>query len=224
VAKKNRPYTRSQFGPSSFEGVQYKRVDYEKVDYPRVEYDSAQYISGATTQSTLLGKINIKDAVVSVIGLGPLGLPLAVRIAEAGYRVMGVDERREVVEQVNHEDSGVGDLPASTDYSSARAADCLLIVLPAESDLRESVDIYLTGVIKKLLPVEPGILITVVSADENVNLEPVVENMEFVAGEEVFLACSANNRPDHFEVFCGLTPACDMLAKALFSIGVDRLQ
>ena len=62
-------------------------------------------------KETLIGKINIKDAVVGVVGLGYVGLPLAVEIARAGYHVIGVDLNSQVVQGVGNGKSHVTDVP-----------------------------------------------------------------------------------------------------------------
>ena len=58
----------------------------------------------------LLGKIQDRSAVVSVVGLGYAGLPLAVAFAEAGFRVLGVDIDGERVARLNRGDPAVQDV------------------------------------------------------------------------------------------------------------------
>ena len=49
----------------------------------------------------ILGKIEQKQAVVGIVGLGYVGLPLAVEIARAGYKTIGFDVQPQKVEMVN---------------------------------------------------------------------------------------------------------------------------
>ena len=60
----------------------------------------------------LLDKIESKEAVVSVIGLGYVGLPLAVVFAEAGFRVVGIDVDQGRVDSINRGESYVQDVPS----------------------------------------------------------------------------------------------------------------
>ena len=52
-------------------------------------------------KTELLSKIEGKTATVGIIGLGYVGLPLAVEIAKAGYKTIGFDVQEQKVEQVN---------------------------------------------------------------------------------------------------------------------------
>lgn len=64
-------------------------------------------------QTALLEKIAHRHAVVGVIGLGYVGLPLAVAFAEAGFRVIGVEKSRERVQALQRGESYIEDIPAS---------------------------------------------------------------------------------------------------------------
>ncbi|HHW85279.1 MAG TPA: UDP-N-acetyl-D-glucosamine dehydrogenase, partial [Chloroflexi bacterium] len=54
-----------------------------------------------TQQTTLIDRFARRDAHVAVIGLGYVGLPLAVAFAEAGYRVTGIDLDTRKVDAIN---------------------------------------------------------------------------------------------------------------------------
>lgn len=58
-------------------------------------------------------KIETREAVVSVIGLGYVGLPLAVAFAEAGFRVIGIDVNKERVAAINRGESYITDIPST---------------------------------------------------------------------------------------------------------------
>lgn len=64
--------------------------------------------------NTLLRKIGSRQATVSVIGLGYVGLPLAVAFAEAGFRVFGIDVDVARVEAINKGESYIRDVPSET--------------------------------------------------------------------------------------------------------------
>jgi UDP-N-acetyl-D-glucosamine dehydrogenase len=99
------------------------------------------------TYQTLLNKIAARQAVVSVIGLGYVGLPLAVAFAEAGFEVIGLDVSAGKTEALNRGESYVEDIPpaklaavvtpttggrlwATTDFEALRRADAVIICVP----------------------------------------------------------------------------------------------
>lgn len=58
----------------------------------------------------LLAKIRNKNITVGVVGLGYVGLPLAVEKAKAGYKTIGFDVQKEKVEMVNAGHNYIGDV------------------------------------------------------------------------------------------------------------------
>src|SRR5690242_21902783 len=67
-----------------------------------------------THAQVLQEKIRARTARVGVIGLGYVGLPLAVEFAKAGYTVTGIDVSDEKTRSVNAGKSYIGDIPAAT--------------------------------------------------------------------------------------------------------------
>lgn len=92
----------------------------------------------------LLEKINNRTAVVGVIGLGYVGLPLAVEKANAGFKTIGFDIQEEKVRLVNEGHNYIGDvvdsvlenlikerkLSATSDYSFIKEVDFVAICVP----------------------------------------------------------------------------------------------
>ena len=66
-----------------------------------------------TTAEALAEKIRSRQATVGVVGLGYVGLPLAVEYAQAGFHVIGIDLNQTKTERVNLGDSYIGDIPSS---------------------------------------------------------------------------------------------------------------
>ncbi|KOH47111.1 nucleotide sugar dehydrogenase [Sunxiuqinia dokdonensis] len=101
-----------------------------------------------TYKQKLLDKIAANTEVVGIIGLGYVGLPLAVNFAEAGTKVIGFDINPKKVEQINHGDASI--LPirdaalrevagniridATTDFRRIIECDALLICVPTPLD------------------------------------------------------------------------------------------
>jgi len=106
-------------------------------------------------EADLRDKINKRTAVISVIGLGYVGLPLAVEIAKAGYRVIGIDINKKAVEKINQCDNYISDVDdrdlvevvqnakfmAVSDYSLLSEADCIVICVPTPLDINKQPDI-----------------------------------------------------------------------------------
>ncbi len=98
--------------------------------------------------SLLLEKITDNTEVVGIIGLGYVGLPLAVGFAQAGVKVIGFDKSPEKVEKINRGDNYIKDirdivlrevvdnikLQATTDFSRIKECDVLLICVPTPLD------------------------------------------------------------------------------------------
>ena len=110
-----------------------------------------------SSSTTLLEKIETRQAVVGVIGLGYVGLPLAVAFGEAGFRTVGIDLSKSKVDAINRSESYIGDisserleslnydesghwdaenrhnsgsLSATTDYTILNDVDAVIICVP----------------------------------------------------------------------------------------------
>src|SRR6266700_6328033 len=73
-----------------------------------------QSLATETTTQILEEKIRARRARVGIIGLGYVGLPLAVEFAKAGFHVTGIDISEEKARRVNAGDSYIGDIASST--------------------------------------------------------------------------------------------------------------
>lgn len=112
-------------------------------------------MSNSEIKNILLKKIKEKTAVVAVIGLGYVGLPLAVEKAKAGYRTIGFDIQEKRVKMVNEGHNYIGDvvdeeladlvkkglLSATTDFSIVKDADFIAICVPTPLDDYQQPDI-----------------------------------------------------------------------------------
>ena len=103
----------------------------------------------------LLKKIKEKKITVGVVGLGYVGLPLAVEKAKAGYKTIGFDVQKEKVDLVNRGHNYIGDvvdddlkdlvtngmLKATTDFNFVRDVDFVAICVPTPLDAHQQPDI-----------------------------------------------------------------------------------
>jgi UDP-N-acetyl-D-glucosamine dehydrogenase len=106
----------------------------------------------ASTAAVLAGKIRTRSARVGIVGLGYVGLPLAVEFAKAGFDVTGIDLQESKAQRVNAGDSYVQDVPSSvmkplveqgklratSDFSVIREMDTINICVP--TPLRKTKD------------------------------------------------------------------------------------
>src|SRR6187455_3846063 len=69
--------------------------------------------SKTTVKEVLLAKLNDRDACIGVVGLGYVGLPLAMEFAKAGFRVVGYDVSERVCKLLMSGNSHIQDVPAA---------------------------------------------------------------------------------------------------------------
>ena len=103
----------------------------------------------------LLKKIKEKEIIVGVVGLGYVGLPLAVEKAKAGFKTIGFDVQNSKVDLVNQGHNYIGDvvdddlknlvdsgmLRATSDFSFVKDVDFIAICVPTPLDLHQQPDI-----------------------------------------------------------------------------------
>ncbi len=187
---------------------------------------------------------------IGIIGLGYVGLPLAVAFAEAGHDVLGVDTDARKVAAVDAGDSYIEDVPserletlagrirASTRYADLAGVEVAIIAVPTplspnrEPDLGPlvSAGAALGGVLQRgqLVVLES----TTYPGTTRERLLPMLEESGLAAGRDFNLAFSPERvdpgRTDHTmrttpKVVGGLTPACLERAQALYAEVCDHL-
>lgn len=106
-------------------------------------------------KNTLLAKIDNREIVVGVVGLGYVGLPLAVEKAKAGFKTIGFDVQEQKVQMVNCGENYIGDvvdsdlaklvkskmLQATSDFSFIKDVDFIAICVPTPLDSHQEPDI-----------------------------------------------------------------------------------
>jgi UDP-N-acetyl-D-glucosamine dehydrogenase len=201
---------------------------------------------------SLRGKIDDHSAVMGVIGLGYVGLPLAVETARSGYRVLGFDVNRRVVEGINGGDSHIQDVPsevlrplveerlisATADLSRLRECDAISICVPTPLSKTKDPDLsYVVAATRAIAAaLRPGQLIVLESTTypgtTREAMLPVLEASGMKVGEEIFL-CFSPERVDpgnpvwHTKntpkVIGGITGRCTELGSALYGRIFDTL-
>lgn len=191
-------------------------------------------------------KIENHSALVGVIGLGYVGLPLAVEKGKVGFHVIGFDINEQRVARVNAGDNYIGDvkdaelqelvtqglLTATTDFSRLRECDVVIICVPTPLTITRDPDIsYIeasAGQIAKYL--RPGQLVTLESTTypgttQEVIL-PLLAKRGLKVGSDFFLAFSpervdpGNKRfstKNTSKVVGGMTPICLEIAYTLYT-------
>ncbi len=162
-------------------------------------------------KTELLEKIRNKTARIGVIGLGYVGLPLAVEKAKAGYRVTGFDIQDSKVGMVNEGKNYIGDvidvdlsevvkngkLKATSDFGFIKDTDCIAICVPTPLDVNKQPDIsYVKDAAHKIAGyLHKDMLIVLESTTypgtTEELLKPVLEKRSgLVCGKDFFLAFS----------------------------------
>lgn len=202
-------------------------------------------------KSILLEKIRSRKAVVGIVGLGYVGLPLMLRFAEVGYRVLGFDIDHAKVNQLNAGGSYIehisasqvalarqGGFEATTDFSRAGEADALILCVPTPLNKHREPDIsYIIGTTESLAPyLRRGQLVSLESTtypgttDEE--LLPRIEARGFKVGEDVFLVFSPEREDPGNPTFStrtipkvcgGVTSACQEAGVALYASVIDQV-
>jgi UDP-N-acetyl-D-glucosamine dehydrogenase len=187
-----------------------------------------------------------------VVGLGYVGLPLAVTFAEAGVPVVGLDAVHSKVDRVNAGESYIEDVPsarlaplvgagtmrATTSWDDLRAVDAVLICLPTPLTEHREPDLSaVLGAAESLARrLRPGHLVVLESTTypgtTREELAPVLERSGLRAGRDFNLAFSPERvdpgREDWTtattpKVIGGLTPACTRRAMDVYGLACETL-
>ncbi|HXV16256.1 MAG TPA: nucleotide sugar dehydrogenase [Gemmatimonadaceae bacterium] len=200
----------------------------------------------------LLRKLEERTACIGVVGLGYVGLPLALEFAKAGFHVIGYDVSDRVVKGLMSGTSHIQDVPseelaavvkagkfeATSDESRLREMDAISIAVP--TPLAKTRDPDMTYIIAAADAIarnaHPGLLIVLESTTypgtTRELMQPKLEQAGLTVGEDVFLAFSPErvdpgnpvwNTKNTPKVVGGITPACTEVATALYASCLSRI-
>jgi UDP-N-acetyl-D-glucosamine dehydrogenase len=164
----------------------------------------------SNVKTELLNKIQDKSAVVGIVGLGYVGLPLAVEFAKAGYKTIGFDVQSQKVDAVNAGHNYIGDivgdtlknvvesgkLSATSDFSFIKDVDAVAIAVPTPLDKYQQPDIsYVKGSTESVAKyLHKGMVIVLESTTypgtTEELLQPILEATGLKCSEDFYLAFS----------------------------------
>jgi UDP-N-acetyl-D-glucosamine dehydrogenase len=206
----------------------------------------------STVATELAARIRNKTARVGVVGLGYVGLPLAVEFAKAGFHVTGIDVTASKVDQINQGISYVQDVPtaelarlvasghlkATTDFAVVKELDTINIAVP--TPLRKTKDPDMSFVVAAAQSIaeyaHPGLLVilesTTYPGTTDELLLPMIEKDTLKVGREFFLCFSPERvdpgNPNYQtknipKVVGGITPECTALGALFYSQALDTV-
>jgi UDP-N-acetyl-D-glucosamine dehydrogenase len=206
----------------------------------------------ALWRDTLSEKIRTRTARVGIVGLGYVGLPLAVEFAKAGFSVTGIDLVESKVARINAGDSYIQDIPAeevarlveankltaTTDFSVISELDTINICVPTPLRKTKDPDMsYIVSACQEIAKyIRPGTLAILESTTYPGTTEEVVLPMlsrpDMQVGRDFFL-CFSPERVDpgnaRFQtrnipkVVGGVTPACTEMGACFYSQALETV-
>ena len=200
----------------------------------------------------LIRKAESREVLFGVIGLGYVGLPLAVELAHAGYRVIGFDVSARVVDGLNAGQSHVKDISAAqlagirkddrftatTDGACLKEADAISICVPTPLSKFKDPDVsYIvaaTETVKRVLRPGQAIILesTTYPGTTREIVLPVLESTGLKVGQDFFLAFSPERvdpgnpvyqTKNTPKVVGGITEDCRRVVCALYQPAIDSL-
>ncbi|UOQ43917.1 nucleotide sugar dehydrogenase [Halobacillus salinarum] len=197
-------------------------------------------------------KIDVKKVNVGVVGMGYVGLPLAVEMVKAGYTVCGIDLDEDKVQSLQQGESYINDVSdedlqhclatnrflPTTNYEVVKELDAVSICVPTPLSENQDPDTsYITGVIENMKPhMKKGMLITLESTTYPGTTEELIyrefHKMGYESGKDIFLCYSPErvdpgneqfNTQNMPKVMGGMTDTCSELGAELYGNMLDNV-
>jgi UDP-N-acetyl-D-glucosamine dehydrogenase len=208
--------------------------------------------AGSSHQAALLARIADRSATIGVIGLGYVGLPLAMEFVHAGFRVIGYDVSERVIALLMAGESHIQDVPAAQVHAAvtsgrfvatadeARLKECDAISIAVPTPLSKTRDPDMAFVLSAADAIarqaHPGLCVVLESTTypgtTRELLQPRLEAMGLTVGTDVFVAFSPERvdpgnpvyqTKNTPKVVGGLTPGCVEVACALYASCIDTV-
>ena len=199
----------------------------------------------------LIEKLYNKTAIIGIVGLGYVGLPLAIRYAEVGYKVIGLDIdplKAELIAKGKTYIKHISDksiqtavsqgFEATTDFNRAGQADALILCVPTPLDKHREPDLsYVVDTLESLLPyLREGQVVSLESTTypgtTEEELKPRIESTGLKVGENCYLVYSPEREDPGNPSFTtrtipkvcgGTTLACKEVGIALYRQVIDQV-
>src|SRR5262249_23111264 len=204
------------------------------------------------TAAILADKIRTRSARVGIVGLGYVGLPLAVEFARAGFSVTGIDISEDKTRRINAGESYIGDIPtaalaplvesgklrATSDFSAVLELDTINICVP--TPLRKTKDPDMSFIVSSCQEISrhfhAGMLVILESTTYPGTTDELVLPMLAKGGLDVgrdFYLCFSPERVDpgnpNFQtvnipkVVGGCTPACTEMGRLFYAQALEKV-
>ena len=200
--------------------------------------------------SELKQKLLNKTATLGVVGLGYVGLPLAVEKAKAGFCVIGFDVQKSKVEMVNAGHNYIGDvvnedlkaivgsgrLRATANFADVAACDCVCVAVPTPLDAHQQPDIsYVKASMESIAAYMHRDMLVVLESTTYPGTtqelaKPILEKSGLKCGEDFYLAFSPERvDPGNLiyktkntpKVVGGCTPECTEIAATMYEMVLE---
>lgn len=211
----------------------------------------SSFFESPKMKSELIEKLKSRKAVIGIVGLGYVGLPLALRYCEVGYNVVGLDIDQSKVEALKRGESYIEHIPAAeigkavanrfnptSDFSRARDVDALILCVPTPLNQYREPDLsFVIGTTESLVPhLHKSMVISLESTtypgttDEE--LKPRIEEHGLTVGKDIFLVFSPEREDPGNPNFStktipkvcgGHTPDCLDVGLALYGSVIDKV-
>ena len=207
--------------------------------------------SSAAAVANFMALVEQRKARIGILGLGYVGIPLALRFHEVGYPVLGFDIDDQRIQELNAGESPIKHIPskdiaamaaggfeATSDFSRIGEVEAIIICVPTPLSRHREPDLsYIIETMKAVTPhIRAGQMLSLESTTwpgttEEV-LRPFIDSRGFTIGEDFFLVYSPEredpgnpNFSTHSipKVVGGSTPACRRVGERLYGAAVDKI-
>jgi len=196
--------------------------------------------------------IDNREAQIGVIGLGYVGLPLAIEFVHAGFTVTGIDIDELRVKTLNEGNNYIQDVSdkhlrdavennkfsASTEFSVIKNLDCVIICVPTPLNKQKNPDVsFINSAIKEIKKyIHPNMLVVLESTTypgtTRELVAPELESTDLKIGQDFYLCFSPEridpgntvyNTANTPKVLGGITPNCGKIGECLYETIVSRV-
>ena len=201
---------------------------------------------------TLIEKIDTRSAKIGVIGLGYVGLPLAMEFVKAGYNVTGIDIDENKIKSLNNGENYINDvndknlknavkkslLKGTTDFSTVKNLDAISICVPTPLNKEKNPDIsFIVSVMDRIKDyLHPNMIIilesTTYPGSTRELILPYIQSDNLILGKNICLCFSPEridpgnktyNTSNTPKIIGGLTPECSNTGKKLYSTIINEV-